>query len=363
MSHPNRNRFSKRALVIATILVVMLILLIPSCNKDGKSRSSASQKLYVYNWTYYTPDEVIKRFEQEYNVEVVLDNFSSNEEMFAKIMAGGSKGYDVIFPSADYTSIMIKLGLVQKLDHEKLPNLEYVTDFIREKIIYDPQLEYSVPYNLGVAGIMVNTTKVADDYPRTWDIFNDARYNQRMSMLDDMRETMGVALRYLGYSVNTSNEAELEAAKNLIITKWKPNLIKFDAESFGKAFSSGEFWIVHGYPENVYEEFPESRWDEIAFILPPEGGPMAIDNMVIPTSANNVDLAHAFINFIHNPEIYALFLDEFHYPAIVNVAAEAYMETESFYSIDQLGNYEVMVDLDEDLDKYNAVWRTIRYTN
>ena len=350
-------------LVVAIAVMSMVLVGVASCSKDARGSASAN-KLYLYNWTYYTPDEIIEQFEKEFNVDVIVDNFSSNEEMFAKLMAGGGKGYDIIFPSADYTSIMISLGLVEELDHEKLPNLKYISDLVREKAVYDSGMIYSVPYNMAATGVAVNRTKAPEGYAHDWSIFADIRFANRMSMLDDMREVMGAALKHLGYSVNTIDQAQLAEAKALINDTWKPNLVKFDAEGFGKAFSRGEFWAVHGYAENIFEEFPESKWGEIDFFLPPEGGALSIDNMVIVKGSEHSDLAHEFINFIHRPEVYAIFLDTFRYPAITNTEAGKYTQHEPFYRAEDVNdNFEVLQDLKDDLELYNDIWQDIRYVN
>lgn len=123
------------------LLVCILIVSSVGCKKS----SGRNGKLYLYNWTYYTPDSLVEQFEKETGIDVVIDNFASNEEMFAKIMAGGNEGYDVIFPSSDYTAIMIKLGLLAELDHNLLPNLKYLSPLFKEKAAYDPTFRYSVP--------------------------------------------------------------------------------------------------------------------------------------------------------------------------------------------------------------------------
>ncbi|MDD4574367.1 MAG: extracellular solute-binding protein, partial [Sphaerochaeta sp.] len=181
--------------------------------------------------------------------------------------------------------------------------------------------------------------------------------------MDDMREVLGDALAYLGYSVNTTSAKELEEARVLVNTKWKPNLVKFDAEGFAKGFASGEYWVAHGYAEAIFEELPEEKWANVDFFLPLDGGPMYIDSMCIPKGARNYDLALLFINFIHQPENYAQFLDRFHFPASVNTAAEQFTTTTPFYTVDMLKNYELKDDLGTSLDRYNKAWESIRYIN
>jgi spermidine/putrescine transport system substrate-binding protein len=166
--------------------------------------SCGKSKLNVYNWSYYTPPSVIEKFEKEYNVRVILDEYASNEEMYTKLKTGGA-GYDIVYPSQDYVSIMIRQGMFEKIDKSLIPNLKNIDPAILKKTTYDPNMEYSVPYYWGAAGILVNTDRVPS-YEESWSIFSRSDLKGRMTMLDDMREVMGDALAYLGYSVNTKNQ-------------------------------------------------------------------------------------------------------------------------------------------------------------
>ncbi|NCB02625.1 MAG: extracellular solute-binding protein [Spirochaetia bacterium] len=340
---------------VVVLIVLLGSMLVVSCTKEESKRV-----LYLYNWTYYTPQSIIKQFEKEFDARVVIDNYASNEAMFAKLKASHG-GYDIVVPSADYTSIMIKLDMLEKLDHEKLPNLAHINKKAYSlSNSYDPEFAYSVPYFIGAAGVAVNTEYV-NEYEKDWSIFANSEYKGRMQLLDDMNEVMGIALTTLGYSVNSIDMDELEEAGRLINDQWKPNIVKFDAEGVGKAFSQGEFWISHAYPEVIFEEVPKKKWKNIDFFLPQNGGPLYIDSMVILKGSKNSDLAHEFINFFHRPEIHALFLDEFNYPSSVNKAADKYRESVPFYDQKELDNYELKVDLGKDLEKYQKVWQTIRY--
>lgn len=343
-----------RVLVYLMVIVGTLLAVLGCKSKD--------KTLYLYNWTYYTPDSVIEKFEKEFGVQVVLDYFDSNEAMFAKLKAGGS-GYDIVFPSQDYTSIMMSLDMLEKIDKTKVPNLKYISPLVLGKATYDPTMQYSVPYFMGASGIAVNKTKAPAGSARDWSIFADKRMANRMSMLDDMREVMGDALAHLGYSVNTTDPLQLADAQKLINEQWKPNLVKFDAEGFAKSFSTGEFWVVQGYAEAVFEELEQSRWSEVDFFLPEEGGPMYIDSMVIPKGAKNIELAHQFIDFIHRPEIYAEFLDRFHFPDSVHTEAGKHTTEKPFYQGNDLRNYELKNDLGAELGQYEAIWQTIRYVD
>ncbi|MDR1972074.1 MAG: extracellular solute-binding protein [Treponema sp.] len=321
----------------------------------GKGRSDQNT-LYIYNWTYYTPDSVIEKFEAEYGVTVIYDEFPSNEDMYAKIKAGGSD-YDIVFPSQDFVSIMINQGMFEKIDKSKLSNLKNVDPAVLQRANYDPNMDYAVPYYFGAAGIAVNTARVPA-FERSWSIFERNDLRGRMVMLDDMREVMGDALKFLGYSVNTKNPSQINAARDLINNRWKPNLVKFDAEAFGKGYADGEFWVVQGYPEVVYEEIADNeqlRRDTV-FFIPPEGGPSYIDSMCILKGSKHIDLAHKFIDFIHRPEIYAEFCDYFGFPATANIPARQFKKGASHYNAEDLTRTELKYDLGEALDLYNTAW-------
>ncbi|MDX9783990.1 MAG: extracellular solute-binding protein [Spirochaetia bacterium] len=345
-------RAVKPALAIAACMAVGFFLV--GCSKN----SEASKKLYIFNWTYYTPDSVIEKFEKEYGIDVVYDSFASNEEMFAKLKAGGAN-YDLCFPSGDYVSIMIKEGMLAKIDKSSLKNFGNIDQGVLAKSDFDPGNEYSVPYYMGAAGVAVNKTKVAA-YDKSWSIFGREDLAGKMIMLDDMREVLGDALKYLGYSVNSTSEAEINAARDLIDKEWKPNLLKFDAEAFAKNFAAGEVWVAQGYAESIYAEMDPSRWGEVDFFIPQEGGPSFIDSMVILKDSKNSKAAINFIDFIHRPEIYAEFCDAFGFPATVNVPARELKKGAQYYSAESLEPCELKKDVGADLEKYNAAWQQIK---
>lgn len=345
--------------VVSVLLVVGVVL--TSLSFAGCSKKTG-KTLYLYNWAVYTPESVIKKFEKEFECKVVYDDFASNEDMYAKLKAGGS-GYDIIIPSADYVSIMESQGMLESIDLAKIPNKMYINDLVLSKATYDPTMLVSVPYYMGAAGIAVNTEKVPN-FEKSWNIFGRKDLAGKMSMLDDMREVLGDALAYLGYSVNTSDLSELDQAYNLVNNQWKPNLVKFDAEGFGKAFASEEFWVVQGYAETVFGEISEKMRDKVAYFVPvDEGGPMYIDSFCIPKGAKNIDLAHEFINFFLRPEIYAEFLDSFGFPSTIHTEAAKLMKEKPNYTAEEIVNCELKEDIGASLDDYNTVWQKIRFTD
>ena len=344
----NFTKFSFAAILAASLFLV--------CSCSGK------KTLYLYNWTYYTPDEVIKRFEQEFDCKVKLDCYATCDEMYAKLKAG-AKGYDVVIPSNDYVSIMLKQNLIRELDQSKLTNRANINPVVLEKLDFDPNMKYCVPYAFSATGIIVNKTKVKGDYPRDYSIFADSRFAGHATMMDEMREVIGCALLNLGYDLNSLDDAQLNEAATLIREKWSPNLVKFDAEGFGKSFASGDFWVCQGYAEVIFGEVPEEKQAEmIDFFIPKEGGPMYIDSMVILKNAKHYELAMKFINFIHQPENYAEFLDAFRFPCYVNTEAEKHRSTVPMYKAEEMDTCELKDDLGEGLEKYNNIWQEIRFT-
>ena len=170
------------------VVVLCIVMLLPGgffCQRSNKA------KLFIYNWTYYIPDEVVREFERRFNATVVYDMYASNEEMFAKLKAGGG-GYDLVFPSGDYVSIMIREGMLEPIDTSKLPNFHLLDTAVLRKIRYDPGCRYSVPYMMGAAGITVNTEKITG-YERSWNLFGRSDLKGRLTLLDDMREVLGAA--------------------------------------------------------------------------------------------------------------------------------------------------------------------------
>jgi spermidine/putrescine transport system substrate-binding protein len=252
--------------------------------------------------------------------------------------------------------------MLERIDRSKLSNLGNIAPSVLQKATYDPHMEYSVPYYFGAAGIIVNTARVPD-FEKSWSVFGRQDLRGRMSMLDEMRETMGGALSFLGYSVNTRKPAEIAAAKNLINNIWKPNLSGFDADYYsGRHYANGDLWVVYGWAEVILEEIagnPRLMRDTV-FFIPPEGGPAYIDSMCIPKGSRNTDLAHAFIDFIHRPEIYAEFVDTFSFPSAVNVPARRYKTGASWYTEKDLAGTEIIDDPGPAIEYYNDAWGSIR---
>lgn len=355
--------------MVLGLLVCAILGVSSGCTQKGKitansPESNAPRKLFVYNWSYYIAPDVLADFEKKFNCKVVYDIFDSNEQMFTKFKSGAT-GYDITFPSGDFVSIMAKEGMLEKLDKTQIPNAANIDPAVIAKIKFDQANLYSIPYMMGGTGIAVNKAALAKagitHYPRDNSIFELAPLKGKITLLDDMREVMGHALKSLGYSVNSTRPEELEKAKQLVL-KWKKNILKFDSESFAKLFAQGEVWVVQGYAENVMKELDATAKQNVDFFIPPYGGPMYMDSMVILKDSKNKDLAYKFLNFIHEPVEYAKLIDYLGYPSI-DPKANPFIKTNPNYELSQLKNCELKEDLGQNIDVYNKIWQDIRIQN
>ena len=269
------------------------LLLLAGCGKP-------KAVLNVYNWSEYVDPALITQFEKENNCHVVIDIFNSNEAMLAKIQAGSS-GYDVIYPSSYMVKIMENHNLIEKIDKSKIPNLKNIDPAYLDTAL-DKTMEYGVPYMVTYTGIAYRKDRIQNIDP-SWTVFeNRPELKGRMTILDDMRETIGAALRYKGHSLNTTNEAELAEARDVVI-KWKANIAKFENEQYKTGIAAGEFLLVHGYSGDIGQVQLED--ENVGFFLPKEGFSLCCDEMVIPKDAPNKDLAYKFINFLHDGKVAA----------------------------------------------------------
>ncbi len=256
-------------------------------------------ELRVYTWADYIKPSVVARFEARERCRVVIDTFDSNEAMYAKLKAGGG-GYDVVTPSSYMVQVMDAQGMVAPLDHARLPNLAHVDPAVL-RLAIDRDMHHSVPYMLTITGLAYLRSRVAGFRP-SWAMLDRADLAGRMTMLNDMRETMGAALKSLGCSLNTTDAGEVARARDVVI-RWKRNLAKFENEQYKTGLASGEFLLVHGYSGDILQVQKEN--DDIAFAVPEEGASFACDDLVIARGARHAALAYAFIDFLHDPAVAA----------------------------------------------------------
>ena len=256
--------------------------------------------LRLYTWPDYLNTRLVEIFEQAHNCRVEIDTFASNEAMYANVKAGRD-GYDIIFSSSYQVSLMAKSGMLRPFDMDMLPNVTQNFDSSFRNVILDPKMTYSVPYALAFAGLAYRKDKVGGAVIDSWASLDNPAFAGRGSLLDDPRMTIGAALKSLGYSLNTTNREEIQKAKAVVLG-WKKNGLKFDNEQrYGKNIASGELSIAHGFNCIVLQMMFNDE-ENIAFVYPKEGFAAICDEMVIPVTAKEVGLAHAFINFLYMPD-------------------------------------------------------------
>lgn len=324
--------------------------------------------LVLYNWTEYIDPELIDKFEAQYGVQVIEDFFPSNEELFAKVSSGAS-GYDVVVPSDYMVSIMIDEGLLQPLQREAIPNAVNVDPKFTQTP-FDPGNVYSMPYQWGTTGIAVNLDAVGDDFPESWGLIFDPNladaYAGQISMLDDPRESLGAALKYLGYSLNTTDESQLAEAADLV-AKAKKDILLFDSDQFEDLLVAGETNIAHGWNGDFFGAFDDvsddnyDAYEHYYYFVPEEGGVQWVDNMAILADAPHPCTAHTFINFLLDAENGAA-LTNFNFYASPNAAATEFIDSEiledpSIYPPPEtLANLEFIADTGDFETKYSDYW-------
>jgi spermidine/putrescine transport system substrate-binding protein len=259
----------------------------------GSGGGPEEKVLNFYNWSDYVAESTIPDFEKQTSIKVTQDFFSSNEDLLAKLQAGGT-GYDVIVPSDYMVAIMIKSDVVQKLDMSQIPNSKNVGKEY-EGLSYDPKNEYSLPYQWGTTGILYNKKEIGQ-LPESWDPLWDTEFEGEMSMLNDTRETLGAALYKLGYSVNTTDTGELQEAADEL-KKQKPLLRGyFDSTEARPLVQNGDLLLGHVFSGDAFLALSENP--DLDYIVPKPAATRWTDNMCIPNGAEHPQNAHKFINYI-----------------------------------------------------------------
>jgi spermidine/putrescine transport system substrate-binding protein len=312
--------------------------------------------LYIFTWSNLFDPIIIKEFEEKFDCYVVTDIYDSNESMYAKLKLSSSR-YDIIVPSQYYVSVLEKQKMIQQIDQESIENLIHLD----QRYFKNKTPLYAVPLIVGFSGIAYRSDRVHDFDP-SYGVFGTQNLRGRMTMLNDSREAIGAALKFLGYSINSVNQEEVEKAGELLI-KWKMNLAKFESEQYKAGLASGEFLISQGFSIDTIQAQLENP--NIIFVYPKEGAFLAIDCLSIPTAAQNVKLAYDFINFMISPEIAvksteytgALIPVE---PAYDKLSKEI-RENPAFFPTDtEIQKMEMIEDLGENVRLYYRVWDKVK---
>lgn len=266
-----------------------------------------SKEVNIFVWTEYIPVEMIECFELVYGIKVNRDEYSSNEEMYAKVSAGGTN-YDLVQPTDYIVALMTRQDLLQELDHAKLPALKnFDPNYLDFE--FDPGNKYTIPYQAGTDAIVVNTDAVTT-VPASWDDLWKPEYAGNMVFLDDSRATIGLTLLTLGYDVNTTDPAQLEEAKNKL-AKLVPGIKLFDSDSPKTALIAGD--VDLGMTWTAEALLAQQENPAIQYVYPTEGAILWQDNWAMLKDAPHADAAYALLNYTMQGDIFWMMLRDFPY--------------------------------------------------
>ncbi len=353
-----------KKVLCALIAVVMItaVFCTAGCNSD-------KVVLNVYNWGEYIANgddgcmDVIAEFEKRTGIEVNYTEFASNEEMYAKISSGAAN-YDVIIPSDYMIEKMIAEDMLEKINFDNVPNFEYIDPQYRN-LGYDPTNEYTVPYTWGTVGIFYNKTMVdeADVANRSWDLLWNEKYAGEILMFNNQRDAFGIALAYLGYSLNSTNPAEWQEAFELL-QEQRPLVQAYVMDQIYDKMASGEAAIGPYYAGDARILMEEN--EDIGFYVPNEGTNFFVDAMCIVKGTQHKAEAEAFINFMTDPEISCENIEYICY-STPNSATLEMLDPEiagnpNYYPPQEiLDNSEIYTDLPTDIyELMNDLWVEIK---
>lgn len=340
------------------------VALLSGCKSDDAGKNG---KVYVYNWGEYIDPETITMFEEETGIEVVYDEFETNEIMYPKVEAGTS-AYDVICPSDYMVEKLLQNDLIQELNFDNLPNAKanIGEQYYETSRAFDPENKYFVPYCWGTVGILYNTTMV-DEPVDSWSILWNEKYADNILMQDSVRDAFMVALKLNGFSMNTLDENELKIARDSLIEQ-APLVQAYVIDQVRDKMIGNEAAIGVIYSgEAIYTQRENP---DLAYVIPQEGTNVWIDGWVIPKNAQNKENAEKFIDFMCRADIALLNFEYITY-STPNTAAQALIEDDdirnseiAFPDLSKYQNLETFLYLGEEGDEmYNNFWKEVKSAN
>ncbi|WP_077210759.1 ABC transporter substrate-binding protein [Bacillus dakarensis] len=346
-----------KSLIHATLAIVVTcgVLWFAASKLEASGAAGGEGVLTVYNWGEYIDPALIDQFEEETGITVIYETFDSNEAMLTKIKQGGS-AYDIAVPSEYAIETMIEEDLLIEIDHSKIPNLKNIDPYFLD-LPFDPKNRYSIPYFWGTVGIVYNPNDIPEHITfDSWDDLWDPALKNKVFLVDGAREVIGMGLNSLGYSLNSRDDNELREA----VEKLKGlngNVKAIIGDEITPLMINNEATVSLTFSGQAADMMWEN--EELDFAVPSEGSNLWFDNMVIPKTAQNVEGAHLFINFMLDAEVAAQNTDYVGY-SIPNKAAwelldEEVINDERFYPPEEMrGNLEVYENLGlELLGTYN----------
>lgn len=350
-----------KKLIALGLCTCMTAALLSGC---GSANKYPNGKVYVYNWGEYIDPETLDMFEKETGIQVIYDEFDTNETMYPKVEAGASN-YDVVCPSDYMIQKMIDNDLLQELNWDNIPNAKanIGAQYYEQSEAFDPGNRYAVPYCWGTVGILYNKTMV-DEPVTSWSILWDEKYADSILMQDSVRDLFMVGLKSLGYSMNSTDEKELNEAKDLLIQQ-KPLVQAYVIDQVRDKMIGNEAALGVIYSGEAI--FTQRENPDLEYVIPKEGTNVWIDGWVIPKNAENVENAEKFIDFMCRGDIALLNFDYITY-STPNTAAHALIEDDdirnskiAFPDLSQYDGLETFSYLGDDADAlYNDLWKEIK---
>ena len=325
------------------------------------TRDFSGTTLTVFNWYDYIDPAVIEIFEEETGITVKYVNFTTNEEMFTKLEAGAGT-YDVIFPSDYMIERMIAHDMLVELDFSAMPNFANVMERLRNPS-YDPEGKYSVPYMWGTLGYLYNTEMV-DEELTSWSALFDEKYAGNVIMMNSIRDTVGLALKYLGFSLNTRDEAQLDAAKELLIQQKQSKIeCGYLLDETKDKMVGGEAAIGVVYSGDA--QYAIEQNESLVYVIPEEGSNIWVDGMCIPKGSKNVEAAQLFIDFLCRDDIAAMNFEYIYYCSPIQSVVDGLDEEEAAMntinpSEEETARCEFFNDVEDCMELYESVWMEIR---
>ena len=346
---------------IALVLLVALLigaLSVPALAEADKP--FAGTEIKVYNWYDYIDPEVLKIFEDETGIKVNYVNFSQNEDMYTRLSTG-AEVYDVVFPSEYMIQRLIKEDLLAELNLDNIPNIENVLPSLLDPA-YDPGNAHSIPYMWGTLGIVVNTEMVEEPVTSWNDLLNE-KYAGEIFMMDSVRDTVGLALKVNGYSMNSHDEDELAAAGEWLMAQKDSGVVGGYILDQAKDMMAGdEAAMAVMYSGDAL--YAMEKNDKLAYVIPDEGSNIWVDCMCVPTVSQNKDAAECFINFMCRPDIAQMNMEEIRYSSPVKQVVEGLSEEDLASTAmnptdEMVARCEYYVDISDVAYLYDDVWMDV----
>jgi len=344
----------------------------PTAAASAGGEAQLDAELSVYNWEDYIDEQILRDYEERYGVRIVYDTYASNEDLLTKLQAGAA-GYDVIFPSDYMVAQMIELGLLAEIDVSAMPNFANIGAEFKDPP-YDPGNRFCIPYQWGMTGIAYRNGRFAEP-PNSWAyLFDPTKLAELapegINVLNDQRELLSAALFYLGYSPNTTERAELEAARDLILAA-KPYWKTFNSEDYYSTLMvSDEIVLSHAWSGDAAQAFWATYDDETGegnwlFTVPQEGAVRYQDNVCIPASSRRQATAQHFMNYLMEPEVAAAITNFTFYPSPNEAAKEfidpAILNNPGIYPPPEVrAKMQWLTDVGDAVFIYDEMWTAIK---